>query len=52
MKIWVREIAKINFKIPGLAVSREVFDELLEQVGRVDVRALVNGNSGRLLLVV
>ncbi|MBI2465551.1 hypothetical protein HYV64_05400 [Candidatus Shapirobacteria bacterium] len=44
--------ARINFKIPGLAVSREVYDELLKQVGRPDARALVNGNSGRLLLVV
>ena len=43
---------RINFKIPGLAVCQEVYDELLEQVGQVDVRALVNGNSGRLLLVV
>jgi hypothetical protein len=46
------EDARINFKIPGLAVSREVFDQLMELVGQVNARALVNGNSGRLLLVV
>lgn len=46
------EDARINFKIPGLAVSREIYDQLLGQVGQVGVRALVNGNSGRLLLVV
>lgn len=46
------EDARINFKIPGLAVSREVYNELLTVVGKENVRALVNGNSGRLLLVV
>lgn len=46
------EDVKINFKLPGLAVSKEVYNQLLEHVGQKDVRALVNGNSGRLLLVV
>lgn len=48
----VEEDARINFKIPGLAVTQEVYGELLSQVGNDNVRVLVNGNSGRLLLVV
>lgn len=46
------EGARINFKTPSLAVLRDDFDELLKQTGDTDVRVLVNGNSGRLLLVV
>ena len=45
------EDVRINFKMPVLLFSREVYDEFRTQVGE-ECRALVNGSSGRLLLVV
>ncbi len=45
------ENVRINFKTPVLLVTRDVYEELKLRVS-VDTRALVNGGSGRLLLVV
>lgn len=46
------EDVRINFKIPSVAVDEETFNDLQKAIEGKESRLLVNGNSGRLLLVV
>lgn len=46
------EGVKINFKIPSVAIDEVSFNDLEKVLEEKESRILINGNSGRLLLVV
>jgi hypothetical protein len=49
--VFLTEDVRINFKMPTVAVSEESFKELKELQGQ-QVQVLVDGNSGKLLLMI